>query len=134
MDNVIFQSENLVFSSKVDGEFLKQIRGIRREMLCKKGVLKIKSFSKFTGPTWEQLYLSLFFWKSCKLPACNFMKKETPVQMFSSEFCEISKDTYFVENLRTAVSGLFFIVMYVLLWFSKKLTSNFEPLALKLNM
>ena len=27
--------------------------------------------------------------------ACNFIKKETPAQMFSCEFCEIFKNTYF---------------------------------------
>ena len=30
--------------------------------------------------------------------ACNFIKKETPVQVFSCEFCEIFKNTYFVEH------------------------------------
>ena len=27
--------------------------------------------------------------------ACNFIKKETPAQVFSCEFCEIFKNTYF---------------------------------------
>ena len=46
------------------------------EVFCKKVVLKI--FAKFTK-------------------ACNFIKKETLGQMLSSEFCEISKNT-FLEN------------------------------------
>ena len=33
---------------------------------------------------------------------CNFIKKETPVQAFSCEFCEILKNTYSVEYLRRA--------------------------------
>ena len=36
--------------------------------------------------------------------ACNFIKKETLVQVFSGEFCEISKNTFFIEHLRTTVS------------------------------
>ena len=36
--------------------------------------------------------------------ACNFIKKETLVQVFSGEFCEISKNTFFIEHLRTTAS------------------------------
>ena len=31
--------------------------------------------------------------------ACNFIKKETLAQVFSCEFCEISKNTFFTEHL-----------------------------------
>ena len=31
--------------------------------------------------------------------ACNFIEKETLVQVFSYEFCEISKNTFFTEHL-----------------------------------
>ena len=37
-------------------------------------------------------------------PATLF-KKETLTEVFSSEFCEIFKDTFFLEHLRTAASG-----------------------------
>ena len=36
--------------------------------------------------------------------SCNFIKKETLVQVFSGEFCEISKNTFFIEHLQTTVS------------------------------
>ena len=36
--------------------------------------------------------------------ACNFVKKETLAQIFSSEFGEISMDTFFVEHLWTTAS------------------------------
>ena len=36
--------------------------------------------------------------------ACNFIKKETLVQMFSCEFCEIPKNRLFTEHLWTTVS------------------------------
>ena len=32
--------------------------------------------------------------------ACNFVKKETLVQVFSFEFCVISKNMFFTEHLR----------------------------------
>ena len=35
---------------------------------------------------------------------CNVIKKETLAQVFSSEFCEIFKSTYFEENLQTTAS------------------------------
>ena len=36
--------------------------------------------------------------------ACNFIKKETLVRVFSCEFCEISKNTFFTEHLRATAS------------------------------
>ena len=45
-------------------------------------------------------------------PACNFIKKETPAQLFSSKFCKISKNIYLAECLpRTASDDLLFIKM-----------------------
>ena len=43
---------------------------------------------------------SLFFDKI----AGNVIKKETLAQLFSCEFCEISKSIFFTEHLRTAAS------------------------------
>ena len=36
--------------------------------------------------------------------ACNFIKRETLAQVFSCEFCEISKTTFFTQHLRTTAS------------------------------
>ena len=41
-------------------------------------------------------------WK--KPQACNFIKKEILAQVFSCEFCEISKNTFFKEHLWTTAS------------------------------
>ena len=35
---------------------------------------------------------------------CNFIKKEALAQMFSCKFCDISKNTFFTEHLRTTTS------------------------------
>ena len=36
--------------------------------------------------------------------ACNFGKKETLAQVFPCEFCEIFKNTFYTEHLRTTAS------------------------------
>ena len=38
---------------------------------------------------------------------CNFVKNETLAQVFSCEFCEISKNTFFTEHLRATASVTF---------------------------
>ena len=53
-------------------------------------------FAKFTG---EHLYQSLFF-KNL------FKKKRLWHRCFSCEFCEILKNTYFEEHLRTAAPNV----------------------------
>ena len=74
-------------------------------VLCKKGVPK--NFAKFTG---KHLCQSLFFNKVAGLwPATLLRKrlwhrlatllKKTPAQVFSCEFCEILKNTFFTEHL-----------------------------------
>ena len=68
-------------------------------------------------PSKTSLYVSIFrnihmkttvleslFNKVAGLQACN---KETPTQVFSCEYCEIFKNTYFEERLRTSVSEVF---------------------------
>ena len=60
---------------------------------AKKSVLK--NFGKFAEKTLSSL----------KLPEdCNSIKKETPAQIFSYQFCEVFKSTYFAEYLQIAAS------------------------------
>ena len=40
-------------------------------------------------------------WQLCK-SGLQLYKKETPTQMFSREYCQDSKNTYFEEHLQTA--------------------------------
>ena len=40
----------------------------------------------------------------CTLKKVYFIKKETLAQVFPREFCEISKNTFFTEHLRTTAS------------------------------
>ena len=73
-------------------------RSSHQRFSVKKGVLS--NFLKFTG---KYLCQGLFFNKVAGLmpKACNFIKKETLAQVFSCEFCEISKNTFFTEHLWT---------------------------------
>ena len=79
------------------------LKSRRRHRSCslRKGVLR--NFAKFTG---KHLCQSLFFNKVAGLSpeACNFIKKETLAQVFSCEFCEISKNTFLTEHLWPAAS------------------------------
>ena len=51
----------------------------------------------------------VYFLIKMQVEACNFIKKETLTQLFSYEFCEISKSTFFIEDLqKTAFVMLFF--------------------------
>ena len=48
--------------------------------------------------------MEVFHKKAIRPQACNFIKKETLAQVFSCEFCEIFKNTFFTEQLRTTTS------------------------------
>ena len=68
----------------------------------------LKNFAKFAE---KQLCWSLFLNKVTVRRPANLLKKETPAQVFPYEFCEIFKNTYFVEHLHT------FITMFGLSFF-----------------
>ena len=72
----------------------------RPDVFCKKGVLR--NFAKITG---KQLCQSLCFNKVAD-QACNFIKIETLAQVFSCEFGEISRNTFFSLHLRETASVL----------------------------
>ena len=63
-------------------------------MFCKKGVLR--NFAKFTG---KHLCQSLFLNIVAGLRPATLLKKETLAQVFSCEFCEFSKNTFFTKHL-----------------------------------
>ena len=65
------------------------------EEFCKKGV--IRNFTKFTENTCT---IVSFF-----AEACNFIKKDTLAQVFSCEFCDISKNTFFTEHIWATASA-----------------------------
>ena len=67
---------------------MEKCRSSRLEVFCQKGVLK--NFSKFTVK-----HLCL---------ACNFIKKETLAQVFSCEFRENFKNTFFNRTPPVAAS------------------------------
>ena len=71
-----------------------------------------KNLIEFTG---KHLCQSLFFNKVAGLrpEACNLIKKETLAQVFSFEFCEISKSTFFTELLRTTAPKCFHRTNYI---------------------
>ena len=71
--------------------FLKHyyFRSSRLRCSVKKGVLR--NFTKFTGKHLCQR----FFFSKVAGQACNFITKESLVQVLSCEFCKISKNSFF---------------------------------------
>ena len=51
-----------------------------------------------------------------KLEACNYIKRETPTQLFSCEFCEIFRNSFFIEHLRTTHSFWIFLRLCKSIW------------------
>ena len=102
---------------------LSHTRSSRQEVFCEKGVLR--NFIKFTG---KHLCQSLFFNKVVDLrPAtCNFIKKETLAQMFSFEFCEISKKTFFYRTPLLAASSTLIISFIAVLSRRRCVSKNFS--------
>ena len=68
---------------------------------CSVKKVVLRNLTKFTG---KHLCQSLSF--NCR-PQANFIKKETLAQVFSCEFCKISKNTFFTDHLRTTASVRF---------------------------
>ena len=77
--------------------FLIEFRSSRPEMFCRKGVLR--NFAKFTE---NHLCRSLFFNKDLR-PA-TLLKKRLLAQVFSCEYCEISKNKFFYRATPVATS------------------------------
>ena len=65
----------------------------------RKGVFR--NFETFTG---KHSCARVSFLIKLQPSASNFIKKDTLAQVFSSEFCEVSKNTFFTEHLRATAS------------------------------
>ena len=52
----------------------------------------------------ENTYAKISLLKSCRRQDCNFIKKEHLAQVFCCEFCEMFKNIFFTEHLRTTAS------------------------------
>ena len=92
-----FMWSDIVFKSITNNIWNGPFRSSRPEVSCEKGVLR--NFAKFTA---KHLCRNFFFNK-----ACNFIKKETLAQVFSCEFCEISKNTFSYRTPLLAASALY---------------------------
>ena len=61
----------------------------------------LKNFAKLTG---KYLCQSLFFNEVAGLRSATSLKKEAVAQVFSCDFCEIFKNTFFTEHLWATAS------------------------------
>ena len=90
------KSYRTFFTSAAEHMGISNLTGQKQppEVFCKKRCSK--KFPKIhrKTPVPEPL-----FKYSCRLQACNFIKKESLTQVFPCEFYEISKNTFFTEHL-----------------------------------
>ena len=66
-------------------------------------------FLKISENSQENTGAKLHFKINLQASACNLIKTETLAQVFSSEFCQIFKNSFFKEHLRTPASVICFI-------------------------
>ena len=67
-----------------------------------------KVFLKYCNITGKPLQMGLFFNKVAGWSPAAFFKKEALAQIYSCEFCENFRNTYFVEHLKIAAFKLSF--------------------------
>ena len=72
---------------------------VTRGVLWKKMFLEISENSQENTCARASLFIKL------QAEACNFITKETLAQVFSCDFSEISKNTFFTEHIRTTASA-----------------------------
>ena len=92
-------------------DFVTYLRSSRRRCSVKKVFVKISQNLQENTCVWVSFLIKSFLKKTMTQEACNFIKKETLTQVFSCEFCEISKKTFFHRTSPVAVS-----VTFVNLW------------------
>ena len=63
-----------------------------------------KVFLEISQNSQENTCARVSFFIKLQAAACNFIKKETLAQVFSCEFCEISKNTFFYRTPPVAAS------------------------------
>ena len=107
LNNKLLSIEKLKkkLKNKLKSQKLKRIRIIFRSSLrrCSVRIGVLKNFPKFT---WKYLCQSLFFNKVAGLRPATLLKKETLTNVFSCEFYEIFKTTYFYRTSLVAAAGL----------------------------
>ena len=70
------------------------------------GVLQEKVFLEISQNSLENTGVKVSFLIKLQVEACNFIKKETLAQVFSCEFCENSRNTFFTDHLWVTASVL----------------------------
>ena len=84
-------------------------RSSQQRCSVKKGVLWKKAFLKISQNSQENTWARVYFLiklQVARVEACNFIKKETPAQVFSCDFVKVSMKTFFTEHLWMTASNL----------------------------
>ena len=100
---VILQKKKQIPPWYLQTNFRKSPRGV----FFKKGIHK--NFAKSTG----KHQCRIVFFNKITASASNLIKKESPAQVFSYEFCEIVRNSFFIKHLRATASEILCIEMEV---------------------
>ena len=88
-------------------------------------------FLKLLQDSQENTCARVSFFEKVAGLACNFIKKETLGQVFSCEFCEICKNTFFNKHLQ--MTAFFFVAPFfskISSSFTNDTTTNFQVFGL----
>ena len=72
----------------------------------------------------ENTFARVSFLIKLQAQVCNFIKKETLEQVFSCEFCEISKHTFFTEHFWATASANA-IQIIIIIWTNTRCSFQF---------
>ena len=80
---------------------------------------KISVLKKFRNIHKKLPVLESIFNKVAGLKASNFIKKETPAEVFLREYCGSFKKQLFLEHLRWLLLEIFILISILLKWLPK---------------
>ena len=96
-----FHGKSWIFNNRTS-----KLQDRRNEACCFSQAASEKRRSwRFRKIYWKTPVLKSLFNKIAGILTCNYIKKETSGQVFSCEFSEIFKNTFFTEHLRATASG-----------------------------
>ena len=97
------------------------------------GVFYKKRCSEKFSNNHRKTPVSKFLFYNVAALSLQLHQRETPTQVFSCEYCEIFKSTYFGEHLRTAASGFIYLCIYSFISLFKIFYGSCETLKVYIN-
>ena len=91
---------------------------------CDQICRKLRIWSHLLKKSFMDIFIFCTVLEQCLTNPFATLLKNTPTQLFSCEFCEIFKNTYFEEHLRTTASFILVSLLWTLNKFHKLTLSS----------